>query len=68
MSEPHPSLQVYNTLSKRKEPFRTVQPGKVGIYLCGPTVYDYAHIFHMVVPLIFDCIKRFLVFCGLDVN
>ena len=68
LSEPHPSLQVYNTLSKRKEPFRTVQPGKVGIYLCGPTVYDKAHIGHMVGPVIFDCIKRYLVFCGFDVN
>ena len=38
----HPTLRVYNTLSREKEPFRTVQPGKVGIYLCGPTVYDKA--------------------------
>ena len=68
LSEPHPSLQVYSTLSKRKEPFRTVQQGQVGIYLCGPTVYDKAHIGHMVGPVIFDCIKRYLVFCGFDVN
>ena len=68
LSEPHPSLQIYNTLSKKKEPFRTVEPGKVGIYLCGPTVYDKAHIGHMVGPVIFDCIKRYLVYCGYDVN
>ncbi len=68
LSKPHATLQVYNTLSKRKEPFRTVQPGKVGIYLCGPTVYDKAHIGHMVGPVIFDCIKRYLVYCGYDVN
>ena len=68
LSEAHPTLQIYNTLSKRKEPFRTVKPNQVGIYLCGPTVYDKAHIGHMVGPVIFDCIKRYLVYCGYDVN
>ena len=68
LSKPHPTLHVYNTLSKKKEPFRTVQAGKVGIYLCGPTVYDKAHIGHMVGPVIFDCIKRYLVYCGYDVS
>ncbi|MCH2115852.1 MAG: cysteine--tRNA ligase [Pirellulales bacterium] len=68
LSDPHPSLQVYNTLSKRKEAFRTVKPGKVGIYLCGPTVYDKAHIGHMVGPVIFDCIKRYLVYRDYDVQ
>lgn len=67
-STAHPTLQIYNTLSKRKEPFRTVQPGRVGIYLCGPTVYDKAHIGHMVGPVIFDCIKRYLVYNGYDVT
>jgi cysteinyl-tRNA synthetase len=64
----HPTLRVYNTLSREKEPFRTVQPGKVGIYLCGPTVYDKAHIGHMVGPVIFDCIKRYLAYCRYDVT
>jgi cysteinyl-tRNA synthetase len=68
LSEPHASLCLYNTLSKQKEPFRTVQPGKVGIYLCGPTVYDKAHIGHMVGPVLFDCIKRYLCYCGYEVN
>jgi cysteinyl-tRNA synthetase len=67
LSEPHPSLTIYSTLSKRKEPFRTVRPGKVGVYLCGPTVYDKAHIGHMVGPVIFDSIKRYLKYCGYDV-
>jgi cysteinyl-tRNA synthetase len=67
-SAPHPTLRVYNTLSKRKEPFVTVRPGKVGIYLCGPTVYDKAHIGHMVGPVIFDCVKRYLNYCGYDVD
>ncbi|WP_425397040.1 cysteine--tRNA ligase [Aeoliella sp.] len=64
----HPSLQIYNTLTKKKTPFEPVAPGKVGIYLCGPTVYAEAHIGHMVGPVIFDCIKRYLVYCGYDVT
>jgi cysteinyl-tRNA synthetase len=68
ISAAHPSLRVYNTLSKRKEPFATVREGKVGIYLCGPTVYDKAHIGHMVGPVIFDCVKRYLTYCGYDVT
>src|SRR5262245_28666615 len=67
-STAHPSLRVYSTLSKRKEPFETVRAGKVGIYLCGPTVYAQAHIGHMVGPVIFDCIKRYLTYCGYDVD
>ncbi|MGQ9575206.1 MAG: cysteine--tRNA ligase [Thermoguttaceae bacterium] len=61
-------IRVYNTLSKSKEPFQTVQPGKVGIYLCGPTVYRPSHIGHMVGPVIFDTIKRYLTYCGYQVT
>ncbi|MGO8751633.1 MAG: cysteine--tRNA ligase [Thermoguttaceae bacterium] len=61
-------IRVYNTLSKSKEPFLTVRPGKVGIYLCGPTVYKPSHIGHMVGPVIFDAIKRYLTHCGYQVT
>ena len=61
-------LRVYNTLSKTKETFEPVQPGKVGIYLCGPTVYKPSHIGHMVGPVIFDAIKRYLVYSGYKVT
>ena len=61
-------IRVYNTLSKTKEPFEPVQPGKVGIYLCGPTVYKPSHIGHMVGPVIFDTIKRYLVYNGYEVT
>src|SRR5436190_9383317 len=61
------SLRVYNTLTKQKELFQPVRPGKVGIYLCGPTVYKPSHLGHMVGPLIFDAIKRYLVFKGYEV-
>ncbi|MGD9126655.1 MAG: cysteine--tRNA ligase [Planctomycetia bacterium] len=61
-------IRVYNTLTKTKENFEPVQPGKVGIYLCGPTVYKPSHIGHMVGPVIFDAIKRYLVYSGYDVT
>ena len=60
------SLRVYNTLSQTKEPFETVEPGKVGMYVCGPTVYSESHIGHMVGPVIFDTIKRYLVYLGYE--
>ena len=62
------TLRVYTSLSRTKETFETVQPGRVGMYLCGPTVYKPAHIGHMVGPVIFDTIKRYLVYNGFDVN
>ena len=62
------ALRVYNTLSQTKEPFETVTPGKVGMYVCGPTVYSPSHIGHMVGPVIFDTIKRYLVYLGFDVT
>src|SRR5262245_36761618 len=61
-------LRVYNTLTRTKEDFQTVVSGKVGMYLCGPTVYKPAHIGHMVGPVIFDTIKRYLTYNGYDVK
>ena len=61
-------LRVYNTLTQTKEPFQTVHPGKVGMYVCGPTVYSPSHIGHMVGPVIFDTIKRYLVYLGYEVT
>ena len=61
-------LVVYNTLTRTKEPFEPLVPGKVGIYLCGPTVYKPSHIGHAVGPIIFDAIKRYLVFRGYQVT
>ncbi|HPU05782.1 MAG: cysteine--tRNA ligase [Thermogutta sp.] len=61
-------IRVYNTLTRKKEVFEPVQPGKVGIYLCGPTVYKPSHIGHMVGPIIFDAIKRYLTYNGYKVT
>ena len=62
------NIRIYNTLSRTKEPLQPVVPGKIGIYLCGPTVYDKAHIGHMVGPVIFDTIKRYLTYRGYEVT
>src|SRR5829696_474166 len=62
------SLRVYNSLSRQKELFESVRPGKVGMYLCGPTVYKSPHIGHMVGPVIFDAVKRYLVYKGFEVT
>src|SRR5437667_10022135 len=61
-------LRVYNTLTKKKEPFETVRPGKVGMYVCGPTVYKPSHVGHMVGPVIFDTVKRYLTYLGYQVT
>ncbi|MFY7954172.1 MAG: class I tRNA ligase family protein, partial [Armatimonadaceae bacterium] len=62
------SLQVYSTLTRRKEPFHK-QPGeRVTMYVCGPTVYKPSHIGHMVGPVIFDTVKRYLTHIGYEVT
>ncbi len=65
---PSNSLRVYSTLTRTKETFAPVKPGQVGMYLCGPTVYKPSHIGHMVGPVIFDAIKRYLVYLGYKVT
>ena len=62
------TLRIYNTLTRRKELFEPVEPGKVGIYLCGPTVYKPAHIGHAVGPVVFDTVKRYLTYKGFEVT
>lgn len=63
-----PAIRVYNTLSKTKEPFLPLRAPRVGMYLCGPTVYAESHIGHMVGPVIFDTIKRYLTYSGFEVT
>ncbi len=61
------SLKIYNTLSRKKEDFVTLEPGKVRMYVCGPTVYNKAHIGHAMSAMVFDIIRRYLEFCGYQV-
>lgn len=62
------SLRVYNTLKGTKELFEPLQPGKVGMYVCGVTVYDYCHIGHARANIVFDIIYRYLQYSGFEVN
>jgi cysteinyl-tRNA synthetase len=62
------ALRVYNTLTRQKESFETVQPGSVSMYVCGPTVYKPSHVGHMVGPVIFDTVKRYLAYLGYKVT
>lgn len=61
-------LQIYNTLTRQKEIFKPMQPGKISMYVCGITVYDYCHIGHARVLVAFDVITRFLRSQSWDVN
>ncbi|MCD6355745.1 MAG: cysteine--tRNA ligase [Anaerolineaceae bacterium] len=61
-------LQVYNTLSHKKEDFKTIEPKKVRMYVCGPTVYDKAHVGHAMSALVFDIIRRYLEYRGYKVR
>ncbi|MEJ2521038.1 MAG: class I tRNA ligase family protein, partial [Desulfuromonadales bacterium] len=62
------SLRVYNTLSGHKEAFEPLVPGKVGMYVCGVTVYDYCHIGHARANIVFDIVYRYLQYSGYDVT
>lgn len=61
-------MQIYNTLTRRKEEFAPIEPGKVRMYVCGITVYDYCHIGHARVMVAFDVITRYLRERGFDVT
>jgi len=62
------SLQLYNSLTRKKETFTPLQPGRVGMYVCGVTVYDYCHVGHARVMVVFDIINRWLQQSGYDVD
>ncbi len=62
------TLQVYNTLTRSKEPFETLEPERVRMYVCGPTVYDHAHVGHGMSSLVFDVIRRYLEYRGYQVD
>jgi cysteinyl-tRNA synthetase len=59
-------LKIYNSLTRAKETFTPIFAGKVGMYVCGMTVYDYCHVGHARVMVVFDVVKRWLVAGGFD--
>ena len=62
------NLRLYNTLSKRVEPFEPLHPGRAGVYACGPTIYDFAHIGNFRSFIVYDLVHRVLVWSGLEVR
>ncbi len=60
-------IRIYNTLTRQKEIFETIDPNSVRMYVCGPTVYDDAHVGHAMSVVVFDIIRRYLEYRGYDV-
>ncbi len=61
-------MKIYNTLSKSKQEFVPLEPGKVKMYVCGPTVYNYIHIGNARPMIVFDTVRRYFEYKGYDVN
>ncbi|MGF9909324.1 cysteine--tRNA ligase [Brevibacillus porteri] len=61
-------IQLTNTMTRRKEPFHTLEPGKVKMYVCGPTVYNYIHIGNARPAIVFDTLRRYLKYRGYEVT
>ncbi len=63
-----PTIKLYNTLTRKKEEFKPIKPGEVGLYTCGPTVYNYAHLGNLRTYLFEDILKRVLIYNGYKVK
>lgn len=61
-------MKIFNTLSRRKEEFVPLEPGKVKMYVCGPTVYNYIHIGNARPMIVFDTVRRYFEYKGYEVN
>lgn len=62
------ALRIYNTLTRQKEEFKTIEEGKVRMYVCGPTVYADAHIGHAMAAIVFDMVRRYLIYKDYEVR
>ena len=61
-------LVLYNTMSMQKEPFQTISQGKVGMFVCGPTVQSFIHVGHARTYIFYDLVARYLSHLGYEVN
>ena len=62
------TIKIYNTLTRQKEEFKPIEEGKVKMYVCGPTVYNYIHIGNARSTVAFDTIRKYFEYRGFDVN
>ncbi|RDY68072.1 cysteine--tRNA ligase [Halobacillus trueperi] len=62
------AINIYNTLTRKKEPFQPLEEGKVKMYVCGPTVYNYIHIGNARPAIVFDTVRRYFEYRGYDVH
>ena len=61
-------MKIYNTMSRTEEDLQTINPGKVSIYACGPTVYNLIHLGNARPICVFDTLRRYLKYSGYDVT
>ena len=61
-------MKIYNTLTRTKQEFKPIEPGKVRMYVCGPTVYNLIHIGNARPMIVFDTVRRYLEYKGYEVN
>ena len=61
-------MRIFNTETKRKEEFVPLEPGKVRMYVCGPTVYNFIHIGNARPMIVFDTVRRYMEYSGYEVN
>lgn len=61
-------LEIYNSLTNKKEPFTPIEPGKIRMYVCGMTVYDYSHLGHARMMMVFDIVARYFRYRGYDLT
>lgn len=61
-------MKIFNTLTRTKEEFKPIEPGKVRMYVCGPTVYNFIHIGNARPMIVFDTVRRYFEYCGYEVN
>ena len=61
-------MKIFNSYTNKKEEFKPIEPGKCGIYVCGPTVYNYVHIGNTRPMIVFDVLRRTLEYLGYDVT